>query len=346
MTYTQTQWLLIFYFYCVAGWIWESCYVSCCQRHWVNRGFLHGPWLPIYGTGAIVILFTTMPVNSSIPLIFLVGMVSATALEYVTGAVMERIFHMRYWDYSSKRCNLNGYICLSSSVAWGGFSLLLVRVLHPPVDTLIRALSGYVPDILSFLLTVLFTVDTTRSIQSALNLKELMKKLTENSEAVSRINSRLSSLSEKLEERSDQFRQRMKELESTRGGFAQQSGETALSPKERWQRRLAEYRERQSGILSTAREKAAAALAEVEQRMQKAPSEQERSRLESIRSALKELHSTIRASEIENAARRNLDYQRAVSILERNPSARSKKYQKAFSDLKELVHERRQKHSK
>lgn len=346
MTYTPTQWLLIFYFYCVAGWIWESCYVSCCQRRWVNRGFLHGPWLPIYGTGAIVILFTTMPVNSSLPLIFLVGMVSATVLEYVTGAAMERIFHMRYWDYSSKHCNLNGYICLSSSVAWGGFSLLLVRVLHPPVDTLIRVLTGYVPDILSFLLTVLFTVDTTRSIQGALDLKELMKKLTENSEAVSRINTRLSSLSEKLEERSDQFKQRIRELEAARGGLAPQPGESALSPKERWQRRLAEYRERQSGILSTAREKAAAALAEVEQRMQKARSEQERSRLEAMRSALKELHSSIRTSEIEAAARRNLDYQRAISILERNPSARSKKYQNAFADLKELMREHRQKRSK
>lgn len=345
MTYTQAQWLLIFYFYCVAGWIWESCYVSCCQRHWVNRGFLHGPWLPIYGTGAIAILFTTMPVHDSIPLIFLVGMVSATVLEYVTGAVMERIFHMRYWDYSSKHFNLNGYICLSSSLAWGGFSLLLVRVLHPPVDRLIVSLSGAIPDILSFLLTILFTVDTTRSIQSALNLKELMKKLTENSEAVNRINSRLSSLSEKLEERSDQFKQRMKELEAARGTAGQQSGLPALPEKERWQRRLSEYRERQSGTLSAAREKAAAALAEVEQRLQKAPSEQERSHLESIRSALTELHSTIRSSEIENASRRNRDYLRAFSILERNPSARSKKYQKAFSDLKELVRERRQKRS-
>ena len=123
MTYTQTQWIMMFYFYCVAGWVWETLYVSIRKKQWINRGFLYGPWLPIYGTGAILILFTTLPFAESGFLIFLIGMISATALEYVTGAVMERIFHMRYWDYSEEPLNLNGQICLKVSVAWGFFSL-------------------------------------------------------------------------------------------------------------------------------------------------------------------------------------------------------------------------------
>ena len=117
--YTAGQWVLLFFFYCFCGWIWESCYVSLCQRHWVNRGFLHGPLLPIYGSGAVIILLATIPVEQSLVLIYLCGMVAATALEYVTGAVMERLFHVRYWDYSTQKCNLNGYICLTSSLAWG-----------------------------------------------------------------------------------------------------------------------------------------------------------------------------------------------------------------------------------
>ena len=60
--YTPGQWALLFFFYCFCGWVWESCYVSAKQRHWVNRGFLHGPLLPIYGSGAIIILFATLPV--------------------------------------------------------------------------------------------------------------------------------------------------------------------------------------------------------------------------------------------------------------------------------------------
>lgn len=345
MTYTLTQWLLIFYFYCVAGWVWESLYVSLRTRQWVNRGFLHGPWLPIYGTGAIAILFTTLPFSDSCILTFLIGMVSATALEYLTGALMERIFHMRYWDYSGNPFNLNGYICLTASIGWGLFSLFLVRVLHPPVNTLIRSLTGHIPDILSFLLTILFTVDVTRSIQSALNLKELMQKLTERYEVVNRINSSLVSLSEKLEERSAQFKLRMKELEDTHGNAVLHPVKKARSAKERWLQKLSEYRKQQSDVLITAQQKTSAALTEVEQWIQSAPSEQELARLETIRSALIDLQALIHGSEIEAAARPNRDYRRAVAILERNPSAKSRKYQNAFSELKKLIHDRRSNHS-
>ena len=97
--YTTGQWVLLFFFYCFCGWVWESCYVSVCQRRWVNRGFLHGPLLPIYGSGAILILFVTLPAANHLWLVYVLGLVAATALEYVTGAVMERLFGVRYWDY-------------------------------------------------------------------------------------------------------------------------------------------------------------------------------------------------------------------------------------------------------
>ena len=90
--YTTGQWVLLFFFYCFCGWVWESCYVSICQRRWVNRGFLNGPLLPIYGFGAIIILFATLPVEDNLYLVWLFGMLAATALEYVTGAAMEALF--------------------------------------------------------------------------------------------------------------------------------------------------------------------------------------------------------------------------------------------------------------
>ena len=119
--YNVTQWLLFFYLYSFVGWVWESCYVSVKKGRWVNRGFLNGPFLPIYGFGAVTILISTMSVRDSVPLIFLLGMLGATVLEYVTGACMERMFHVRYWDYSNQKLNLNGHICLTSSLAWGIF---------------------------------------------------------------------------------------------------------------------------------------------------------------------------------------------------------------------------------
>ena len=88
---------LLFFSYSFLGWVWECLYVSLRRREWINRGFLRGPWLPIYGTGAVLILLATLPVRESGALVFLLGMVTATALEYVTGAAIEKIFHVRYW---------------------------------------------------------------------------------------------------------------------------------------------------------------------------------------------------------------------------------------------------------
>ena len=133
-TYYLSQWVLFFFFYSFVGWIWESCYVSVRKRRWVNRGFMHGPMLPIYGSGALAVLVSTIGVRENMALTFLLGMTAVTILEYVTGAVMERLFHVRYWDYSGQPFNLHGYISLASSLCWGCFSVLLVRVIHVPIE--------------------------------------------------------------------------------------------------------------------------------------------------------------------------------------------------------------------
>ena len=110
--YVISMGILLFFFYCFCGWVWESAYVSVCERKLVNRGFLKGPFLPIYGSGAICILIVTIPVRGNIPAMCIVGMVAATVLEYITGYVMERLFKVRYWDYTGKFLNVHGYICL------------------------------------------------------------------------------------------------------------------------------------------------------------------------------------------------------------------------------------------
>ena len=185
--YTTGQWALLFFFYCFCGWIWESSYVSVRQRQWVNRGFLQGPLLPIYGSGAIMILLATIPVENDLRLVYLFGMTAATALEYVTGAVMERLFRVRYWDYSSQRWNLNGHICLSSSIAWGFFSILMVRFIHPPIARLLLRVPAWCVDPLALALTAVFTVDTVRSVQAALDLRETLARLAEENEALRRL---------------------------------------------------------------------------------------------------------------------------------------------------------------
>lgn len=113
------QWVLCFYIYCFLGWVWETCYVSIRKKKFVNRGFMKGPLLPIYGSGALCILFASEPFRGNYVLMVLTGMVMATVLEYATGAVIEALFRVRYWDYSNDFLNINGYVCLKSMLCWG-----------------------------------------------------------------------------------------------------------------------------------------------------------------------------------------------------------------------------------
>ena len=271
MTYTQTQWIFLFYIYCICGWIWETMYVSVKNRQWVNRGFLHGPWLPIYGSGAILVLLVTRPVQESDLLIFLVGMVCATTLEYVTGAVMERIFKMRYWDYSDMPCNLNGYVCLPVAVVWGVFSLAMVHLLHPPVHNLLVQIPGKIVELVTMVLTVLFTMDVTKSVQNALDLKAFMQQIANNQEIMERL-------------------------------------------KERRQK--------------------------VQARIQESVSESEREGLEKLKTTLFEIQQAIHKAETERNLWYKKEYKHASSILQRNPSARSKEFQKALDELKKIREEK------
>lgn len=133
-TYTWYEWLTFFYLYCFFGWIFESSYVSLKEKRFVNRGFLHLPMLPLYGSGAVMMLWVSIPVHDSLFLTWCAGVAGATVLEYVTGYVMEQLFKVRYWDYSNQKLNLHGYICLSSSIAWGFLTIFMTHLIHKPIE--------------------------------------------------------------------------------------------------------------------------------------------------------------------------------------------------------------------
>ncbi len=182
MIYTFSTWLFFFYFYCFLGWVWETCYVSVLKAKWVNRGFMRGPFLPIYGSGAIVVLIFTLPFRTNAGLVFLVGMTSATLLEYFTGVVMEKMFHVRYWDYSNRRLNLNGHICVTSSLAWGVFSVILTLYGHTLIERFVMRMNENLLEVMVFVLTVYISIDMAESVREAFNLKEVLLSLEESSE--------------------------------------------------------------------------------------------------------------------------------------------------------------------
>ncbi len=176
--YTWYQWLLFFFIYCFIGWIIESTYVSVRSLHFVNRGFLRLPLLPLYGSGAIIMLWLSLPVQGNLFLVFLFGMLGASALEYVTGYAMERLFKMKYWDYSNNPFNLNGYVCLTNSIAWGFLTLLLTEVIHRPLEWLVLRLNVTVCISLVIIVGIIFVTDAIHSTKEALDLGRILETMT------------------------------------------------------------------------------------------------------------------------------------------------------------------------
>lgn len=176
--YTIREWLLFFYLYCFFGWIFETTYVSLKQKHFTNRGFMYGPFLPIYGSGAILGLFVTIPVRGNYVLMYFVGAIAATILEYITGVVMEKMFKVRYWDYSYKKYHFQGHICLSSTIAWGFMIIFLVEVIHKPIERLVADLEnlwmGNVAEIMVYALTVYFVADYAIAFREAIEFRDIL----------------------------------------------------------------------------------------------------------------------------------------------------------------------------
>lgn len=173
-SYHFREWLSFFYFYCIFGWCFESTYVSVKDRHLTNRGFLRGPWLPLYGSGAILVLWLTLPFQETPALVYVVGAIGATVLEYVTGEAMVRLFKVRYWDYSSQKFQYKGHICLSSTIAWGFLSLLMVYAVHKPVEQFIFWMHEEVVSVLTFGITVCIVYDFSNAFRKAMDLRELL----------------------------------------------------------------------------------------------------------------------------------------------------------------------------
>lgn len=177
VSYTIAQWLLFFFFYCFFGWCFESAYVSGKQGRFVNRGFMNGPLLPIYGSGAVMMLVVSSPFRDNLVATYFAGVAGATVLEFVTGTVMEALFHVRYWDYSNQRFQYKGHICLSSSIAWGFLTLLLTQVLHKPVEQFICGFSERTAVIAASVIGTLALIDFVLSFRAAFELRALLSKL-------------------------------------------------------------------------------------------------------------------------------------------------------------------------
>lgn len=164
------------------------------KLEFVNRGFLHGPMIPIYGCAAIAILLTTISHREHVLVIYCIGALTATVFELVTGSVMEQLFKVKYWDYSDLPFNYHGYICLLVSLVWGCFAVILVRVIHVPIEGVLLKVPRIVSEVIAFVITILFAHDATVSFHEAMDLRDILESLSENNETIRRMEQRFDAL--------------------------------------------------------------------------------------------------------------------------------------------------------
>lgn len=170
---------LIYYFiYAFIGWVVEVSYHAVTKGKFINRGFLSGPYCPIYGFGAISVIYFLTDIAEKNKLVLFFGSIAiATAIEFVAGFLLEKIFHERWWDYSDRKLNIGGYVCLEFSVIWGLFCFLLYEAVHP----LVKNLVGLIPlEMLKYLdlgLIIIMTIDLIATINTLVGINKKIRVL-------------------------------------------------------------------------------------------------------------------------------------------------------------------------
>lgn len=184
MEYTWMQIVWLFYIYSVIGWVAEVCAATIQKRKFINRGFVNGPLCPIYGFGAVLFALFLPELTGNLFFLFLGGVVLSTLLEYITGLLLEKIFHKKLWDYSNIKWNLDGYVCFRYSLLWGIFSVLMMLFLNP----LLCRLTGLVPRLLAlaFLwgLSILLSLDFLSTALAVLGMQKQAARFAQLTESI------------------------------------------------------------------------------------------------------------------------------------------------------------------
>ena len=181
---------LYFILYSIVGWCIEMIYCRICQGKWVDRGFLFGPYCPIYGFGAIILILSLQPFSANPILLFILSLILTTTLEYVTSYIMEKLFNAKWWDYSHLPFNINGRVCLLNSIYWGFLSVFFLEIWNPLVETQLTKIPNDIILYIDIILVAYIVVDMILSSIKASNLSKRIKKLIQLGE----------NLKEKLEE--------------------------------------------------------------------------------------------------------------------------------------------------
>lgn len=170
--------VLYFSLYAFLGWCTETIFAAVKSKRFINRGFLHGPFCPMYGFASVIIILLSSHIGKSYTTLFVVCFFGASIIEYFTGYILEKLFNAKWWDYSGMPLNLKGRICILYSIIWGLVGIFVIKVLQPIGNKLVTKLlpinAAY---ILSYILIVYFLLDLIITLIKLFELKNLLLEL-------------------------------------------------------------------------------------------------------------------------------------------------------------------------
>ncbi len=174
------NWTVLFLFwfiYSFLGWVIETIYCSIRQGAFAERGFLNGPICPIYGVGATYVIFLVDPYVKTLGGLFLFSMITTSILEYITSYIMEKIFAMKWWDYSEKKFNIKGRVCLENSIYFGILSVILTKWIHPYIALFTYEIPDTHKNDISIFLFAIILGDIIHSSNAAIKLNSRFKEI-------------------------------------------------------------------------------------------------------------------------------------------------------------------------
>ena len=178
MNYALTELVLLFFVYGFLGWCTEVAFAAFKSGRFVNRGFLNGPICPIYGFGLIGVVLLLAPLKGNLWLLFIGACVITTLIELVTGFLLEKLFHAKWWDYSGMPLNIGGYVCLLFSLIWGVACMAIVLWVHPPIYGLVHRLPKLLTNILDGIFLAMLAVDLAATVATIRKLSRRLARIT------------------------------------------------------------------------------------------------------------------------------------------------------------------------
>lgn len=174
--YKLQEYILLFFIVSILGWLIEIILKLINKHKFINRGFLIGPYCPIYGSGTILITFFLWKYNNDIFVLFVMSTLICSILEYLASYMMEKMFNARWWDYSQYKYNLNGRICLVNSLLFGLGGTILMIFIVPTLINIINLISINTQNIIIAILLFIYVVDNVVSFGVIIKLRDLRYK--------------------------------------------------------------------------------------------------------------------------------------------------------------------------